>query len=266
LAGAPGTGKSFFVNLFSEYIEAKQLFPTASLSGVSENKFADAIREHINNVYSNSLYINAEKPRIAFLDEVDTKGGVLAFRFLMDAMTGSLTNDKGEFERNETERLVWIFAGSAALNKDKFILDFQRDDRKVPDFFDRIHFNLELPTVDEPGQAVLTFLSTLKQYIVSDSKSLSNVHVSKYILQLFGLTTWKSARQINTVCRIVYAKAGFTDDKIELKLGDFEDVANKMAVIPEFKETYIAICKSFSNADGSIKAETGSDFIKINYP
>jgi hypothetical protein len=266
LAGAPGTGKSFFVKLFSEYIEAKPLFPTASLSGVPENKFADAIREHINNVYSNSLYINAEKPRIAFLDEVDTKGGVLAFRFLMDAMTGSFTNDKGELEKNETERLVWVFAGSAALRTEDLVLNFQRDDKKVTDFIDRIHFSLVLPTVDEPGQAILTFLSTLKQFIEADSKSLSNVYVSKYILRLFGLTAWKSARQINTVCRIVYAKATFTDDKIELKLKDFEDVANKLAVIPEIKETYKAICKHFSNTDDSIKEEAESDFAKIKYP
>ncbi len=265
LAGAPGTGKSFFVKLFSEYIDAKKMFPTASLAGVPENRFADAVKEHINNVYRNSLYINAGKPRIAFLDEADTKGGVLPFRFLMDAMTGSLTNDKGELEKNETERLIWIFAGSAALNEEGFISKFQPDDRKVTDFFDRIHFNLVLPTVDEPGQAILTFLSTLKQFIVSDGKSLSDVHVSKYILQLFGRTAWKSARQINTVCRIVYAKASFTNGTINLKFGDFEDVANKMAVIKKFQETYNAMSKSLSNPDGSLIVEAVSDFLKVDY-
>ena len=202
LAGSPGTGKTFFVKKFAEFVEAGN-FPLASLSGVHEIKFYDAVRKHIDTVYRESN--NENKTHIAFLDEVDTKAGIVPFRFLMDAMTGDLTNEDGVLENRQAKNLIWMFAGSAGSNREEFIAKFQEEGNKVRDFFDRVHFDLILPSVDNPGQAILTFLSSLIRP-PHNGGYLNKITVSKSVLNLFGRTVWKSAREIKTICRVACAK------------------------------------------------------------
>jgi len=228
VAGAPGTGKTYFVKKFAAFVEADDTYPMASLSGVTDLAFENAVREHIKSVYS-SGHNRGNKPHIAFLDEVDTKGGVLAFRLLMDAMTGDEVDENGICTRNKTYKLVWFFAGSIGKKRADFISHFEKDEKKVTDFFDRIHFDLELPTVDKPGQAILTFLSAL------DPKPLKKIKITKGVLHLFGRTLWKSARQIKTVCRVATAKCGFDWNNINLKC--FEGIS----VSREFEESYMDI-------------------------
>jgi hypothetical protein len=251
LLGAPGCGKSYFVKLFSKYIKAMEEFPEASLSGVSENSFSEAVCTHVRSVFDEATNLKANgKPRLAFLDEVDTKGGVLAFRLLMDAMTGTLTDDNGVDTKKKATNLIWIFAGSAESTKERFISSFRNDDRKVEDFFDRIHFCLELPTVDNPGQAILTFLSSLKKLILSDNKNLDDIKVSTGVLKLFGRTAWKSGRQITTVCRIAYANSCFSINNIRMENFEHIDVASA------FKSAYNEMVEN-SIGDG--------EMIQINF-
>jgi hypothetical protein len=234
LAGVPGTGKSYFVNQLAKYLGADDDYPVASLSGVPEDEFAEAVRSHIDEVYNKKS--NKDKNvHIAFLDEVDTDGGSsLAFRLLMDAMSGNATDKKGVKKPENTKKLVWLFAGSAALNRDGFLVYFNKAGRKIEDFFDRIHFEISLPSVQRPGQAILTFLCSLEP-----PEGMTNITVSKSVLYLFGRTAWKSTRQIKTICRIVNSK--FTWSDISLK--HFEEIESPV----EFVNTLKDIKKKESN-------------------
>jgi GTPase SAR1 family protein len=222
LAGAPGTGKSYFVERFIAYLKADDYYPAASLSGVTEGEFPSAVKEHINAVYDKRT--NRDNgTHIAFLDEVDTKGGVLAFRLLMDAMTGNSIDSKGIRRDDKTKKLIWIFAGSAGLNREDFIECFYKDDKKVVDFFDRIHFDIVLPTVEQPGQAILAFLSSLPVPKDKDEqgKIRSEIKVAKAVLNLFGRTVWKGARQIKTICRIACSRSIDWDN---IQLDNFDGI------------------------------------------
>jgi hypothetical protein len=223
LAGSPGTGKSYFVEQLAVYLKAGGEYPTASLSGVPENDFANAVKNHIDTVYDR-LTNQSENIHIAFLDEIDTKGNELAFRLLMDAMTGDATDNRGIRKTEHTKKLVWLFAGSAGLNRDEFIEYFREKDRKVIDFFDRIHFDIILPSVQKPGQAILTFLSSLDR-----PRKTKRIKVSRSVLYLFGRTTWKSARQIKTICRIACAKDGFNWNDINLGCFNGIDISIEFA-------------------------------------
>ena len=237
LAGSPGTGKSFFVESFAREIGAKENFPCASLSGVSEDKYYNAIDSHVKKVYG--MEFSNQKASVAFLDEIDTRGDT--FRYLMDAMTGKRTDPEGvELKASKTDRvenLVWFFAGSSGLSRSEFISTF-KEERKVSDFFDRIHFDLRLPSINDPGQAILTFLSSIKHCWKKENGPNS---ITKEVLLLFGQVGWSSARQIMTICRIVAARAGNEESHVELSL--FEDII----VSTEFKNVYNQIKKTIAN-------------------
>ena len=140
----------------------------------------------------------------------------------MDAMTGDATDSRGVRKIDKTNKLVWIFAGSAGLNRDEFIADFYDEDKKVADFFDRIHFDMILPTVQRPGQAILAFLSSLLSDDICSRNKDEGISVTKSVLYLFGQTVWKSARQIKTISRIACAKADFSRSNISLE--NFDEI------------------------------------------
>jgi len=240
LAGAPGSGKSYFVKLLAKYLKADDRYPVASLSGVPESGFADAVRKHIDTVYdqrtNKSNFIH-----IAFLDEVDTKVSGLAFRLLMDAMTGDATDERGVRIKKRTKNLVWLFAGSAGANREDFIVRFHKEDLKVMDFFDRIHFDIILPNIQKPGQAILTFFSSLDR-----PKEIVEIKVSRSVLLLFGRTVWKSTRQIKTICRIACAENKFNWENIYL------ECFNKVGISTEFTNSY-RIVKTMENKNPTLK-------------
>jgi|GEM_PF-2982653 len=230
LAGAPGTGKSYFVDNFADHIEAHVISRT-SLSGVAEEHFTNAITKHVHDAFNEAT---CNKNHVAFLDEVDTESASLAFRFLMNPMTGTNVNAEGCAERRQVNNLVWIFAGSAYSTPEEFIAGFSKD-RKVTDFFDRVHFNLVLPTVDTPGQAILAFIISLKK-----SNPTGHIKIEKRVLHLFGRTAWKSVRQISTICRIVQSTTDF--DWNNIKLENFENVNS----LSEFIKAREEITKNYS--------------------
>lgn len=138
LAGAPGTGKSYFVNQFAKYMKCASPYPVTSLSGVDSSRFYNAIEHHVEQVYNTKR--DDEKARnVAFLDEIDTKCNYYAFRFLMDAMTGSRTNENGiemkSFKSGTVENLVWFFAGSSGTTRQEFMNQLKGDERKSNRFF-----------------------------------------------------------------------------------------------------------------------------------
>lgn len=223
LAGAPGTGKSYFVECFAKFVECDKQYPVSSLSGVPRQNFYDAIEHHVEQVY-NTKKGEKQIASVAFLDEIDTKGDYFAFRFLMDAMTGSRTNDKGismkNFKSGTVENLVWFFAGSAGATRQEFMSQLKDDERKVIDFFDRIHFDIQLPSVNEPGQAVLTMLSSIKSYWKQDQLPK---RISKKVLLAFACTKWTSTRSILTICRIAAAHPN-AQNSDEIRLEFFEGI------------------------------------------
>lgn len=224
LAGTPGTGKTFFVDCFAKEMNANIDYPVTSLSGVSVNNFYDAIEYHVEQVYNTR--IDEKKTSIAFLDEIDTKSDYFAFRFLMDAMTGVRTNDKGirmkEFKSGTVENLVWFFAGSAGATRQEFMNSLRKDERKVMDFFDRIHFDLQLPSVSDPGQAILTLLSAIESFWPKD---ILPKKISIKVLLAFACTKWSSTRSIMTICRVAAAKYKSHYEQIELDLFDGIDTS-----------------------------------------
>ena len=215
LAGAPGAGKSYFVKLLTKSLRSDGECLSTSLSGVPGKMFAYAVKRHIVAVYEKCKK-EKENNIVAFLDEVDTDGGgkIYAYRFLMDAMTGNVMDDTGNLVKNaEARKLVWLFAGSAKISREEFVKEFYDHERKVADFFDRIHFYILLPSVQRSGQAILTFLSALDR-----PEGKDRITVTQSVLYLFGRTVWKSARQIKTVCRIASARNRFDwDGAIDLK-------------------------------------------------
>ncbi len=220
LAGTPGTGKSYFVKCFAESIEYDGQYPVTSLSGVSTTNFDDAIEYHVEQVYNAKIKDNVEnKASIAFLDEIDTECGYFAFRFLMDAMTGSRTNDKGvtmeNFKSGTVENLIWFFAGSAGATRQEFMNQLKSNERKVIDFFDRIHFDMQLPAVEESGQAILTLMSAIKTFW---QKNQLPTKISIKVLLAFACTKWTSTRSIMTICRVAAAHPKSHDDEITLEL------------------------------------------------
>lgn len=225
LAGAPGTGKSYFVKCFAKFMKCGKQYPMSSLSGVSSQNFYDAIEHHVEQVYNTKKGDN-QIASVAFLDEIDTKGDNynFVFRFLMDAMTGSRTDDKGismkNFKSGSVENLVWFFAGSAGVTRQEFMSQLKKDERKVIDFFDRIHFDIQLPSVTEPGQAILTMLSSIKSYWKQDQLPKK---ISKKVLLAFACTKWSSTRSIMTICRVAAAHPN-AQNADEIKLEIFEGI------------------------------------------
>lgn len=227
LAGTPGTGKSFFVECFAKYLQCNEQYPVTSLSGVSNSCFYEAIEHHVEQVY-NAKCSNEKKASVAFLDEIDTKCDYFAFRFLMDAMTGSRTNDKGvtmkNFKSGTVENLVWFFAGSAGATRQEFMNQVKNEERKVIDFFDRIHFDMQLPSVKESGQAILTLISAIETYWEKD-KLPSKISIK--VLLAFACTRWNSTRSIMTICRVAAAHKDATNPVITLELFEGIDTSEE---------------------------------------
>lgn len=227
LAGTPGTGKSYFVKCFAKSMKCIEQYPVTSLSGVSSANFYDAIEYHVEQVY-NAKYNDEQKVAIAFLDEIDTEGDYFAFRFLMDAMTGSRTNDKGvtmgDFKSGTVENLVWFFAGSAGATRQEFMSQIKEDERKVIDFFDRIHFDMQLPAVENPGQAILTLMSAIDTFWGKNKPR----EISIKVLLAFACTRWTSTRSIMTICRVAAAhQKADTNETITLELFERIDTSEE---------------------------------------
>jgi len=205
LAGSPGTGKSFFVKCFINSFDVKKIghYTTTSLSGVSSNRFSDAVGKHIESIYA-KMDTQGNRVTFAFTDEVDTKGEYFAFRLLMDAMTGTKVNDDGTPDNSiEKGKLIWFFAGSGGVTRADFIDTYKDDgDRKVVDFFDRIHIDIKLPSVLDNGQTILFMLNSIKKYVSGDLPSC----IDSNVLRLFSYTRWTSARQIETICRVAMTR------------------------------------------------------------
>lgn len=233
LAGTPGTGKSYFVKCFADSMNCDKHYPVTSLSGVSSDNFYSAIEHHVEQVY-NAKFNDNYDAAIAFLDEIDTACGYFAFRFLMDAMTGSRTNDIGvtmeSFKSGTVENLIWFFAGSAGSTRQEFMNQIKTDERKVIDFFDRIHFDMQLPDVEAPGQAILTLMSAIKTYWEKDRLPKQ---ISIKVLLAFACTQWTSTRSIMTICRVAAAAAhedvdsGADNDVITLNLFEGIDTSEE---------------------------------------
>ena len=252
LAGSPGTGKSYFVKCFAKKMNANENYPVTSLSGVAADKFYTAINMHIKKAFDQSCK-DEKTPTISFLDEVDTKGDHLAFRLLMDAMTGTKTDeygmeDRGKSKSSLSSNLIWFFAGSGGVTREEFIKKFRDTELKITDFFDRIHFDIKLPAVDDSGQAILTFLSSFGDLIDKNEEFC----VCKRVLRLFGCTKWESARQIITICRVANAKNKLTEDGAK-KILNFEFFRG-INLCPEFTQTYNAINAKY-NTPEPIKVE-----------
>lgn len=247
--GKPGSGKSFFVEQFTKFIGAAHNFPSTSLSGVSAEEFCEAIELHVEQVY-NTKHLDNENLSVAFLDEVDTKGGGhYAFRFLMDAMTGIRTDRHGvamnTFKSGSLENLVWFFAGSGGVTRKEFVKNFRKEERKVTDFFDRIHFDLDLPSLDDPGQAILTLLNSIKTCWQQGAEGRYPLSISGSVLLLFGCIKWRSARQIMTVCRIASTNTESTET---VTLGAFATIYAPN----EFHELFNIIKDKFEDIDQQI--------------
>lgn len=237
LAGKPGTGKSFFVKCLAKFLKISENYPVTSLSGVARDKFYHAVNNHISRAFDQNL-VEDTSPTIAFLDEVDTKGDHLAFRLLMDAMTGTRMDEYGmekdfKLKSCTSRNLIWIFAGSGGADREEFIRCFKGEELKVADFFDRIHFDIKLPSADHPGQVILTFLSSLRR-LLDPNKDLG-IKFSIKVLYLFAQTRWQSSRQIMTICRVIFSKKyNAHNTQFELNFEDFKD----MDVSPEFEKIY----------------------------
>lgn len=233
LAGAPGTGKSYFVECFAKYMKCERQYPVTSLSGVSSAAFYNAIEHHVEQVY-NTKRDEKEEASIAFLDEIDTKDDHYAFRFLMDAMTGSRTNENGvamkAFKSGTVENLVWFFAGSTGTTRQDFMNQLKDDERKVIDFFDRIHFDMKLPSVEQPGQVILTLMSAIKSFW---DKGKVPQKISIKVLLAFACTKWTSTRSIMTICRVAAAHPKANDGEITLDL--FEGIDTSEEFLKQFK-------------------------------
>ena len=253
LAGDPGTGKSYFIDLLAKKLKISY-FPSISLSEVKDDNFQNAIQKHIDEVY------NAHKPsplkhKLAFVDEIDTNAKGLAFRLFLEAMTGKYRNSDGEALDYETNHLIWVFAGSTNTKKTDFIQMFEKEEKKVRDFFDRIHFYLELPSVrNSADQAILHFLSMVKKYQKEHKKrkgeNADRIKISKSVLALLGLTPWKSARQIDT---IIKAASVSMKDFDTIKLRHFINITH----VDEFCKTFSRITSGVSNTIPPTKIERG---------
>jgi hypothetical protein len=165
---------------------------------------------------------------VAFLDEIDTipKTHHAAFRLLMDAMTGSRTTDLGlsmkGSKSGKVSGLVWFFAGSAGRNREEFTRRLRKIDRKVDDFFDRIHFHLDLPGADHAGQAIVQALASIHKYDQSRNQAIAVVQpkvelIEKNALLLLGATPWSSVRQLDTICRLAIGQLGSSESSLLLK-------------------------------------------------
>jgi hypothetical protein len=161
-----------------------------------------------------------------------------------------------------------LFAGSIGKRREDFIEEFGKEERKVHDFFDRIHFDLILPSIDEPAQAQLIFLNAIRD-VQPNSKHITAIQIERPVLYLFGMTLWESARQIRTICRVAVSRK---HDKQE-KINDIE--VGTVVKLHHFKD--IKISNNFSEAfdllDGYIKSKNvdkklyGFDYtINVIYP
>jgi hypothetical protein len=248
LAGDPGTGKSHFIDILAKKLGINY-YPSISLSEVKDDNFQKAIQRHIDEVYE--VNKTASPPllhRLAFVDEIDTNAKGLAFRLFLEAMTGKYRNEDGGTLGYKTSNLIWVFAGSTGIKKNDFIQTFEKDEKKVRDFFDRIHFHIELPSVkNSSAQAILHFLSMVRKYQISyNSKNKiekNDIQISESVLALFGLTHWKSARQIDTIIKAA---------SVYISLNKFETITLRYFVnilhVEEFCKVFLRVTNGISNA------------------
>lgn len=227
LGGPPGSGKSFFVEQCAKELRLGKNYEEASLSGVHDGKYAEAIDRHIKDAKKNEG--EGDEARIAFLDEVDTViGSYTVFRHLMDPMTGKLTTPLGEKDTFEIcKNLVWFFAGSAGSSRRDFIDKFKDIDKKVVDFFDRIPFYFELPGVNAPEEAILQAIINLKRQPTGSSL----VTFEKRVLLAFASTNWRSARHLISTCQLIGLNIDkgtetlrYEDAKLNIDIGEFNKV------------------------------------------
>jgi hypothetical protein len=143
LCAPPGSGKTYFVDEFSSSL------------GVSAD---DVVYDNLSTATSIShlllrhyarITATDSRPRIAFLDEVDTVvGGETAFRYLL----GPISGDPVEIQQGAAARLrniLWFFAASSAGSAAE-LREYLSSISKGPDFLRRIREKgliLEIPPI-----------------------------------------------------------------------------------------------------------------------
>jgi hypothetical protein len=259
LSGAPGSGKSYFVEKCARVLGANDDYPITSLSGVSDERFDSAVDQHVELVFNREV---SEQVAVAFLDEIDTipKTHHAAFRLLMDAMTGNRTTELGlsmkGSKSGKVAGLVWFFAGSAGRNREEFTRRLRKIDRKVTDFFDRIHFHIDLPGADHAGQAIVQALASIKKYDQARNRNSSTTRlgiklIEKNALLLLGATPWSSVRQLDTICRLAIGR--LAEGEAVLNMAHFEGVGT----IESFHTTWEAVTEAKVFGDQYVEVDWG---------
>ncbi|MCL2065701.1 MAG: hypothetical protein FWG98_15205 [Candidatus Cloacimonetes bacterium] len=152
------------------------------------------------------------------------------------------------------------------MDKEEFIEACKKTERKVHDFFDRIHFDLILPSIDEPTQAQLIFLNTIRE-VQPNNDFINVIQVKRSVLYLFGMTLWESARQIRTICRVAVAKKYGANDNIKdiemgtlIELKHFKDIK----ISNKFSESYDLLIQFDNKKKTDIYGL--DDIINVIYP
>jgi hypothetical protein len=229
LGGPPGSGKSFFVKQCLKSFSPSPLsLETISLSGVSRTQYEESIDKHVERAFQ--IGVSATEPHVAFLDEVDTVNGTeTAFRYLMDPMTGAITDAEGKkINQTKTSPSFWFFAGSLSNSRNGFVEELKKYDEKVRDFFDRIQVFIELPGVSEPSEAVFQAIISIMELRPKIRK------FEKSALLAFGANKWRSARELKTVCQMVALDLEENDTILKLEnLQLSSDISGFKAIVEQ---------------------------------
>jgi hypothetical protein len=120
----------------------------------------------------------------------------------------------------------------------------------VRDFFDRIHFFIELPGARAVGQAIAQVLSSIAEF--SHRKDAGIVSIERNLLLAIAATDWPSVRAIKTMCRIALATAHPDDGVFRMRdfaladgLGGFREMHELVSEASVYADTDLVTIKEW---------------------
>ncbi|MBT7617654.1 MAG: GAF domain-containing protein, partial [Calditrichaeota bacterium] len=149
----------------------------------------------------------ADKPRIALLDEVDTKvGDENAYRFLLSAVEGKKV-DLGDGAEGKLGSVLWFFTASSAEDKDAFLKEIEKRVKGADFFrrFDQAGAFLQLPKSMSPMDSICQVLSNARNF----RPKLDQIQAS--VLYYFAVSKWSDAGALLAAVRTATQDAGSSD-------------------------------------------------------